>query len=78
MIDCVKVQPHLFVSNLATIGAFLALLGPFRNYFWSLGKVVGLFAGSDGFVRSAEVLRGDGQLQTSPQTLVPSKIDLHR
>ena len=27
MIDCVKVQPHLFIVNLATIGAFLDLFG---------------------------------------------------
>ena len=27
MIDCVKVQPHLLIVNLATIGAFLDLFG---------------------------------------------------
>ena len=27
MIDYVKVQPHLFIVNLATIGAFLDLFG---------------------------------------------------
>ena len=27
MIDCVKVQPNLFIVNLATIGAFLDLFG---------------------------------------------------
>ena len=39
MIDCLKVQTHLFVFNLATIRAFFALFGPFRSYLWSLGQV---------------------------------------
>ena len=43
MIDCVKVQPYLFVFNLATIGAFLALFGPF-------GAVFGLGSGSKTFI----------------------------
>ena len=39
MIDCMKVQTHLFILNVASIGAFLALFGPFRSYFWSWGQV---------------------------------------
>ena len=31
MIDCVKVQPHLFVFNSATIGVFFALFGPYED-----------------------------------------------
>ena len=33
MIDCVKLQPHFYVFNLTTIGAFLALFGPFWSCF---------------------------------------------
>ena len=35
MIDFVKVQPHLFVFNSATIRAFFALFGPFGAKFGS-------------------------------------------
>ena len=33
IIDCVKLQPNLFVFNLATIKACFALFGPFRAIF---------------------------------------------
>ena len=43
MIDCVKVQPHLLVFNLATDGVFLGLFGPFLGCFWSCSQVQKLF-----------------------------------
>ena len=44
MVDCVRVQPHLFVFNSTTIGAFFALFLPFsifgvgvrfKTFFWT-------------------------------------------
>ena len=43
MIDCVKVQPHLFIPYLATIWAFLDLFEPFQSCFWSWAQVQNLF-----------------------------------
>ena len=43
MIDCVKVQTHLFVFNWDTIGTFLALFLPLRSNLWSWGEVQKFF-----------------------------------
>ena len=45
MNDYVEVQSHVFVLNLATIGAFLAHFEPFWSYFLSCGQVQKLFWG---------------------------------
>merc|ERR1712055_323282 len=64
--------------NKVKINDIVLIKNPSRpRPYWLLGRVVQLFPGDDGNVRSVQVRRGDGQVQThSLKHLYPLKLTL--